>query len=93
VERAKITAVESGRRISEADLKGHLENVQASQGDDLESSDNFDPEISLKLLEDDNQLFEAFTLLRGLSILEQRKQLVKPAEQTTPSSPDVTLND
>lgn len=93
VERAKITAVESGRRISEADLKGHLENVQELQGDDLESSDNFDPEISLKLLEDDNQLFEAFTLLRGLSILEQRKQLTKPTEQTTPSSPDVTLND
>lgn len=71
VERAKVTAVASGRRISEADLRGHLENVQAEDKAEQEEK-AFNAEESLQLLDDDNQLFEAFTLLKGLSILQQR---------------------
>lgn len=71
VERAKVTAVASGRRISEADLRGHLENIQAEDKTE-ENEPSFNAEESLQLLEDDNQLFEAFTLLKGLSILQQR---------------------
>ena len=138
VERAKITSVDTGRRISEADLVGHLNNANApeaadqaggqakgqaednakdqagdqaddtadtqassesanstnptndsdaeaaqesgdtntsdaSERSDAEGSDNFDADISLRLLEDDNQLFEAFTLLKGLTILRQNE--------------------
>ena len=134
VERAKITSVDTGRRISEADLVGHLKNANApeaadqakgqaddkakdqaggqanetadtqassesanstnptndsdaeaaqesgdtntsdaSERSDAEGSDNFDADISLRLLEDDNQLFEAFTLLKGLTILRQNE--------------------
>lgn len=118
VERAKVTSVETGRRISEADLVGHLKNANApevgdqaddtadtqasseaanstnpknysdaeaaqesgdtntsddSERSDVEGSDNFDADISLRLLEDDNQLFEAFTLLKGLTILRQNE--------------------
>ena len=122
VERAKVTSVETGRRISEADLVGHLKNANApevgdqagdqaddtadtqesseaanstnpkndsdaeaaqeggdantsdaSERSDAEGSDNFDADISLRLLEDDNQLFEAFTLLKGLTILRQNE--------------------
>ena len=115
VERAKVTSVETGRRISEADLVGHLKNANApeagdpaddtadteessevanpannsdaeaaqeggdtdasddSETSDAEGSDNFDADISLRLLEDDNQLFEAFTLLKGLTILRQNE--------------------
>ena len=122
VERAKVTSVETGRRISEADLVGHLKNANApevgdqagdqaddtadtqesseaanstnpkndsdaesaqeggdantsdaSERSDAEGSDSFDADISLRLLEDDNQLFEAFTLLKGLTILRQNE--------------------
>ena len=123
VERAKVTSVETGRRISEADLVGHLKNANApeagdqaddtadtqessesanstnptndsdaeaaqeggdtntsnasersdAEGSDAKASDNFDADISLRLLEDDNQLFEAFTLLKGLTILRQNE--------------------
>ena len=31
VERAKVTSVETGRRISEADLVGHLKNANAPE--------------------------------------------------------------
>lgn len=140
VERAKITSVDTGRRISEADLVGHLKNANApkaadqagdqakdqakdqaddtadtqessesanstdptndsdakaaqdgveqggtndSKSSDAKASDNFDADISLRLLEDDNQLFEAFTLLKGLTILRQNevaREQMKTAE-------------
>ncbi len=85
VERAKVTAVASGRRISEADLRGHLENVQAE--DKAEQDEKaFNAEESLQLLDDDNQLFEAFTLLKGLSILQQRVS-VRAATGTSDAAP------
>ena len=148
VERAKVTSVETGRRISEADLVGHLKNANApdaadrakgqandqandqakdqakdqaddtadtqesseaanstnpsddrdaeaaqdgveqggtndSKSSDAKGSDSFDADISLRLLEDDNQLFEAFTLLKGLTIVRQNevaREQMKTAE-------------
>jgi carboxyl-terminal processing protease len=69
VERAKVTAIENGRRISEADLSGHLDNAKK----DAEANK---AEISRlaakKLLATDNQLYEALTLLKGLNILGMR---------------------
>jgi carboxyl-terminal processing protease len=69
VERAKVTTIENGRRISEADLNGHLDNAKK----DAEANK---AEISRlaakKLLATDNQLYEALTLLKGLNILGMR---------------------
>ena len=137
VERAKVTSVETGRRISEADLVGHLKNANApeagdsaddtadteesseaanpanngdaaagldgdggstddSETGDAEGSDNFDADISLRLLEDDNQLFEAFTLLKGLTILRQNEvareqiQATETVQEPTVETPSDT---
>lgn len=86
VERAKVTAVASGRRISEADLRGHLENIQA-ENKTGQTERSFNAEESLQLLEDDNQLFEAFTLLKGLTILKQRTaaSAPSPSAESAPS--------
>lgn len=86
VERAKVTAVASGRRISEADLRGHLENIQTENKSEP-NAQSFNAEESLQLLEDDNQLFEAFTLLKGLSILQQRTS----AGSATPSAETLSV--
>lgn len=74
VERAKITKLRPGGRIFEADLHGHLENGDLEKNKTKTSekkrskkatSDNGDEE----LITDDNQLYEALTLLKGIHIL------------------------
>ena len=60
VERAKLTNLEQGRRLREADLNRSLKNsaeTQASETKEMAS-----------LREDDNQLYEAFALLKGINI-------------------------
>ena len=69
VERAKVTTIPSGRRITEADLNGHLDNDSLqTEDDDAESIRR----AASKLLSTDNQLYEALTLLKGLNILGMR---------------------
>jgi carboxyl-terminal processing protease len=69
VERAKVTAIRSNRRVSEADLAGHLDNGElASQNGSSENS----RVAANKLFSTDNQLYEALTLLKGLNILGMR---------------------
>jgi carboxyl-terminal processing protease len=69
VERAKVTTIPSGRRITEADLNGHLDNDSIqTEDDDAESLRR----AASKLLSTDNQLYEALTLLKGLNILGMR---------------------
>ncbi len=69
VERAKVTTIPSGRRITEADLNGHLDNDSLqTEDDDAESLRR----AASKLLSTDNQLYEALTLLKGLNILGMR---------------------
>lgn len=64
VERATITAYNAPRQITEADLSGHLGNVNGkSKKKKTEAS---------PLLSDDNQLYEALALLKGLNILGLR---------------------
>jgi carboxyl-terminal processing protease len=65
VERARITAIENlPRRISEADLNRRLDNV---------NGDTATPQprerVPNELLSQDNQLYEALTLLKGIHIL------------------------
>lgn len=76
VERAKLTNLEQGRRLREADLNRSLKNsaeTQASETKEMAS-----------LREDDNQLYEAFTLLKGINIYKsidaKRLQGVMPKQ-------------
>lgn len=68
VERAKVTAYNNSRRLTEADLSGHLDNA----GGNTEASDESRKAAS-SLLATDNQLYEALTLLKGLNILAPRE--------------------
>ncbi len=72
VERAKVTSVE-GQRIKEADLQGRLDSADGApeQSFESESQDLAD------LRENDNQLYEALTLLRGVNLLTQGKTTAK----------------
>ncbi len=77
VERAKITALRPRNRFTEADLSGHLNNVnggEESKAKDREESQRANGE----LLDQDNQIYEALNLLKGLSIFAQ-----KPKSTTT----------
>ncbi len=67
VERARVTAYDNSRRVSEKDLSGHLDNAG---GNDNNNSKN----PTSTLLSRDNQLYEALTLLKGLNILGMRDQ-------------------
>ena len=85
MERAKLTNLEQGRRLREADLNRSLKNsaeTQASETKEMAS-----------LREDDNQLYEAFTLLKGINIYKRidakRLQGLMPQQE---ESTDTTEN-
>lgn len=76
VEPAKITRIAARKRISEADLTRHLNNSGGSDKGKDQSDDDEGEEIN------DNQLYEALNLLKGIDILSlqtearvQKKQL------------------
>ncbi|MGI9299710.1 MAG: S41 family peptidase [Luminiphilus sp.] len=60
VERARLTSLEQGRRLREADLNGSLVNEGGEQ--------EVETEVIASLREEDNQLYEAFTLLKGINV-------------------------
>jgi len=62
VERAEVKSVESSRRTKEADLQGSL---AAEEAIDAQS----ESESLTELRNNDNQLYEALTLLRGINLL------------------------
>lgn len=78
VERAQVTSVE-GQRISEADLKGRLDAAEDS------SEQDFSPESDslADLRENDNQLYEALTLLRGVNLLSARQRSTNDSADTS----------
>jgi carboxyl-terminal processing protease len=67
VERARVTAYDNSRRITEADLSGHLDNANGDNG-------KKDKKPASSLLSRDNQLYEALTLLKGLNVLGMREK-------------------
>ena len=73
---AAVGKLEAGR-ISEADLSGHLGNAN---GNDKKKSKA--PES--KLLAQDNQLYEALTLLKGINILGMREKRVETERDAGP---------
>ena len=66
VERAKVTAYDNRRRTTEADLSGHLDNANGKTKKTRQ--------VSNELLTEDNQLYEALALLKGINILGMRNK-------------------
>jgi carboxyl-terminal processing protease len=62
VERATVTAHNDRRRVTEADLSGHLGNANGNNKKKIR-------QVNRELLTSDNQLYEALALLKGLNIL------------------------
>ena len=62
VERAQVTSLEQGNRLREADLNRSIENT----GSDVKT----ETEAVATLREDDNQIYEAFTLLKGINVYQ-----------------------
>lgn len=63
-EEAKVTRKENGRRLREADLSGHLENIK----DDAKKEP---AKAGAKQTEEDYQLQEALNLLKGVNVFRQ----------------------
>ncbi len=78
VERAKITSMEA-RQIKESDLQGSLDGTSEANPQDLGS----ESEALTSLRENDNQLYEALTLLRGVNLLAPRDRNPSPVPVTT----------
>ena len=74
VERAKVTAYDNRRRVTEADLSGHLNNANGS------GKTRKPRRVTSELLVDDNQLYEALALLKGLNILGIRDKRLEPGD-------------
>ncbi|MCV6624656.1 MAG: S41 family peptidase [Cellvibrionaceae bacterium] len=70
VERVRVTAVKPRARVSEADLSGHLGNRNG--GENKAKDRQAQQKQKLKLLERDNQLYEAINILKGLALLSKR---------------------
>jgi carboxyl-terminal processing protease len=68
ITRAKITQLGDDSRVKESDLSGHLAN-----GNGQENSSSTDNKTN-KQSTDDNQLFEALNMLKGLAIFNQAKK-------------------
>lgn len=67
VEEAKVTKSNNGKRLSEADLTGHLDN-----GDSAKKKKAKDKKDQKKKDEEDYQLNEALNLLKGVNIFSAR---------------------
>ncbi len=73
VERAQVTAYDTSRQLSEADLSRRLDNVDGNNRRAPRAADG--------LLGTDNQLYEALTLLKGVNILGVRER--RPVAKVT----------
>ncbi|MCR9107061.1 MAG: S41 family peptidase [Gammaproteobacteria bacterium] len=76
IERANVTAYKGRKGVKEADLAGHLDNASAGRGNNSQ-----DQKVSSQLFAEDNQLYEALTLLKGLNILGMRDTAQKADAQ------------
>jgi len=64
VERAQVTEIASTPRITEADLARHLTNGKGESG----SRERRTPKATVDLRSEDNQLYEALNLLKGIAL-------------------------
>lgn len=72
VERARVETLARPERVTEADLERHLGNGNGAPESDSRSRQQAPEESSLQA--DDNQLYEALNLLKGLQILSLDRQ-------------------
>lgn len=78
VERVRVTAIKGRSRVSEAELSGHINN---STGKEIDSKTRkAEQDAAEKSLQNqDNQLYEALNLLKGLSIfMHSQKESEQP---------------
>jgi carboxyl-terminal processing protease len=80
VERATITAFDKTPGITEADLSRHLRKPNSSDKDKKAAA------AASELLDNDNQLYEALALLKGLNILGLRESEKKPETEVAGES-------
>jgi len=73
IEQAKLETVKGDMRVTEADLSGHLRNNQdeTEENNSQRRKKNADGD---NLRSEDNQLFDALNLLKGLSIYQNTAQ-------------------
>ena len=69
MERARIQTLEKNGEVTEADLHGHLTR---DDGKESTSSSRKKDGNGNSLAEDDNQLFEALNLLKGIYLMGER---------------------
>ncbi len=91
-ERVKITALESQASMREAQLAGHLDNVQRGAATTVDRAIEKQTEPSdskPRPQEEDSQLMQALNLLKGLAILQQKpgKDADGKPENQAPSRP------
>lgn len=87
VERAKVTAIRNGDRITEAQLAGHL--VNARGGKDVTTKER-DAELAKEdesLQMRDNQLYEAVNLLKGLNIFREAEARTRSRQTAEDGGP------
>lgn len=73
VERVRVTAIKGRNRVSEAELSGHINNSTGKEVD--RKTRKAEQEAAEKSLQNqDNQLYEALNLLKGLSIFMHSQQ-------------------
>jgi carboxyl-terminal processing protease len=80
VERARFTNINTGLRIAEADLNGHLKNAEGAK--EFTSADKLESSINPRLI-NDNQLYAALNLLKGLQVFSKdrvKSVITDPAE-------------
>ncbi len=70
VERVRVTAVQPRARVTEADLSGHLENVNGGEEKNAKSRENVDTNLQNQ----DSQLYEALNLLKGLTLFKEKRE-------------------
>ncbi|SDK64027.1 S41 family peptidase [Microbulbifer yueqingensis] len=77
VERAKVTRMDGGPRSTEADLAGHLGN--GNGGEDRTAADRKREKAGRALwFAEDNQIFEALNVLKGLNLYAVRYREQQP---------------
>ena len=88
VERAQVTSVE-GQRVKEADLAGRLDTATDNDPGAFDS----ESDALATLRKNDNQLYEALTLLRGVNLLSGQQLATKTLseQQETAISPDAPV--
>ena len=78
VERVRVTAIKGRTRVSEAELSGHINNTTGKEID--RKTRKAEQDAAEKSLQNqDNQLYEALNLLKGLSIfMHSQKESEQP---------------